>query len=66
MAIKYSLRDARKHANLLQSDIAYQLGVDKKTVSRWENNIKGITAFNLKRFCDVCGVGIDEIFLPEE
>ena len=61
---KMTLKAARANANLLQTDVARELSVNKCTVSKWENGITFPTVLQFAALCKLYGVSMEDIFLP--
>ena len=59
--IKMTLKAARVNKGLTQSDIAHDLGVNKKTVWSWENHKTMPNAKLIQPLCDLLGVTYDNI-----
>jgi transcriptional regulator with XRE-family HTH domain len=57
----YKLRQARRKAGLRLSDVAEQIGVNKATYWRWENNATHMPAEALFLILALYGVTIDDI-----
>ncbi len=64
--LKISLAAARVNANLTQSDIAAEMRLSKQTIINWEKGRNTPKAAQLKMFCDICRISVDNIFLPAE
>lgn len=56
-----NLRILRKSRNLTQAALAAMLGVDKRTISAWENNICEPSLTALARLCDIFDESFDGI-----
>ena len=56
-----NLRILRKSKGLTQSALAAMLGVDKRTVSAWENKICEPSLTALARLCDIFDESFDGI-----
>lgn len=66
LCYKVSLKAARVNANMLQSDVAESLGVAKESVANWENGKTAPKSTVLVRLCNLYGVPIDAIILPNK
>lgn len=64
MDYKVTLKAARINANMLQTDVARQLGVSKESVANWERGKAAPKATTLVRLCELYGIPIDNISLP--
>ena len=55
------IKEMRKNKNLTQEELAEKLGVNNRTVSRWENgkNMPDISLY--KPLCEVLGISIEEL-----
>ena len=54
-------KDIAKKQNLTQAALAAMLGVDKRTISAWENNICEPSLTALARLCDIFDESFDGI-----
>lgn len=61
-----TLKILRVKAGLTQKELAKLVGVSLPTYCIWENNPNMIKAGNLKRIAEVLGVGVCDIFLPDD
>ena len=57
-----TLRQFRMRAKISQTEMANRLGVTKMAVSHWEIGDRAMTAINLKKYCDVLGVKMQDVF----
>ena len=60
-----SLKAARVNAGLTQAEMAKRLDVAPVTIWKWETGKSEPKVNQFKRFCEVCGLKMDDIFLPE-
>lgn len=60
------LHAARAINRLSQVEIARKMGVTKQTVINWENGTHVPKPAQLKMYCDICGVSVDDVFLPSK
>lgn len=58
----YILKETRKSKKVYQPQIAEKLHVSKMAVSYWESGQNSISAEQLKRYCEILGVTVQEIF----
>lgn len=58
----YVLKTTRKAKKLHQPDVAKKLHVTKMTVSYWERGKRGMSAEQLKGYCEVLNVPVQEVF----
>ena len=58
----YVLRTERRAKKLYQPQIAQKLNVSKMTVSYWETGKHSMTAEQLKRYCEVLNIPVQEVF----
>lgn len=58
-----TLKMARVGAGLTQAETAYKLGVHPQTYSKYEKNPEEMSIKDARKFCDICGVKMDDIFL---
>lgn len=56
------LRSEREKRDLSIYDIGARIGVSGAAVSLWEHGRRSMSAVSLKRYCDVLGLSIDDIF----
>lgn len=64
--MKISLRGARLERNLTQAQASQKIGVTKETISNWEKGRTAPTAPQLIKLCELYGVQITDIFLPDK
>lgn len=60
-----SLKAARVNAGLTQVEMAKRLDVAPVTIWKWETGKSEPKVNQFKKFCEVCGLKMDDIFLPE-
>lgn len=60
-----SLEAARVNAHLTQSELAGILGVSKHTIMNWESGKTEPTVTQTRKLCDLSGIPIDLIFIPD-
>lgn len=59
------IQDLRKEKNMTQKDLADQLGVTDRAVSKWENG-RGMPDVSLmKPLCDILGISVSELLSGE-
>lgn len=61
---KVSLKAARVNANMLQEDVAAELGVSKESIANWEKGKRSPKSAVLVRLCQIYKVPLDSIALP--
>ena len=59
------LYDLRKKAGLSQNELAWQLGVTNKAVSKWENGKCKPSTETLRKLATVYGVSVDDLLLKK-
>lgn len=59
--MKYTLKMLRIGKNLLQTDVANRLNVNRKTVSAWEKGKSLPTVDKIDAICELFGVSYDDI-----
>lgn len=59
--MKYTLKMLRIGKNLLQTDVANRLNVNRKTVSAWEQGKSLPTVDKIDAICELFGVSYDDI-----
>jgi len=57
----FTLKAARVNKGLTQNDVSEALGVNKKTVSSWENGKTMPNAKMIEPLCNLLGVKYDDI-----
>ena len=62
---KISLAAARVNKGLSQGEVAYMLKKSKSTIVAWENGRAKVSGYDLAKMCDLYGVPMDYIFLPD-
>lgn len=63
--LKITLKAARVNAGMTQTQVAGKVGVIKETILNWENGKTKIKTIQLMALCQLYGVSIDDIILPE-
>lgn len=63
--LKITLKAARVNAGMTQTQAAEKVGVIKETILNWENGKTKIKTIQLMALCQLYGVPIDNIILPE-
>ena len=62
---KMTLKAARHNKDLTQKQVAKEVGVSNKTISKWENGICMPNSKYIDKLCELYSVNYDEInFLP--
>lgn len=61
MNLGENLKKARKASGMTQKDLADQLQVYPKDISRWENGERTPSAMALRKICAALGASADEI-----
>ncbi len=61
MNIKENIKTARNEAGFTQSQLANELGVSQKDISRWENGDRTPNIFFLAKICEVLKVSADTL-----
>lgn len=64
--MKISIKGARIERNMTQEKAGKAIGVTKETISNWERGITAPTVPQLLKLCEVYGVEVRDIFLPEK
>ena len=59
------LYDLRKKAGLSQNELAWQLGVTNKAVSKWENGKCKPSTETLRKLATVYGVSVDDLLIKK-
>ena len=55
------LREYRENRKMTQSEVAKLLHVTKMTISHWETGQRSMKAEDLKRYCKVLDVDVQEV-----
>lgn len=55
------LREYRENRKMTQSEVAKLLHVTKMTISHWETGKRSMKAEDLKRYCKVLDVDVQEV-----
>lgn len=64
--MEFTVRQARRHAELSQEAVAKELGVNVSTYARLEKHPERFTMEQAQRFCKAVSLPADEInFLPQ-
>lgn len=58
----YVLKTTRKAKKMNQPQVAKKLNVSKMTISYWENGKRGMSAEQLKHYCEVLNIPVQEVF----
>lgn len=61
--MQISLKAARVNANLKQSEVAEEIGVNVTTIIKWEQGKTAPKSDQLKKLCVLYGCSMDDIFL---
>ena len=64
--LRISLAAARVNARMTQRDVAKALKVSCNSIVNWEKGISEPSYATVKALCDLYGLSIDNIFLPEK
>ena len=59
------ISDCRKEKQLTQEQLAVQLGVTSKSISKWENGNCLPDASKYKSLCEILGIMVNELFSGE-
>ncbi len=62
--MRITMKAARVNAGLTQAEVANRIGVTTVCYSNWENGKIRISDKRYEQFCDIVGMGGDDIFLP--
>ena len=60
------IAEQRKNKKLTQEQLAEKLGINNRTISRWENGINMPDASLYKKICDVLEISIEELINGEK
>lgn len=64
--LKISLRAARVNAGMTMDAVSKRLHRGKQTISSWETGKTEPKASELEALCELYGVTMDDIFLPQK
>lgn len=64
--MQISIKGARVESSLTQAQTASEMGVTKETISNWERGVTSPTAPQLMKLCEIYGVKVTDIFLPDK
>ena len=62
MSFYENFKAARKNSGLSQQQLADMLGMNRSSISKYENGIGLPLANTLQRICEIFGVSIDSMF----
>lgn len=62
MSFSENFKAARKSSGLSQQQLADMLGMNRSSISKYENGIGLPLANTLQRICEIFGVSIDSMF----
>lgn len=57
----YVLKKTRRAKKVYQPQIAEKMNVSKMTVSYWESGTNTMSAEQLKKYCEILGVSVQEV-----
>lgn len=60
---KYYLRELRARKNLIQSEVAQDLGVSVATYNKWEQDLTGVAISKVIAIAEYFGVRVEELHL---
>lgn len=63
--MKISIRGARIERKMTQKQAAKEMNVTRETIGNWEKGLTAPTMTQLLRLCEVYGVTLGDVFLPE-
>lgn len=66
MSINEKLKEARKKANLTQEEVEQKSGINKKTISNWENGVSRPDVDNVAILCRIYEITPNTIFEWDE
>lgn len=61
MQINERIKEARKKANLTQTEVAQKMGIMQQQFYKYEAGKQEMTASRLKAFCEICNCSADWI-----
>lgn len=61
VAIGRKIRKIRKEKNITQGMLSYKIGIDPKTLIRYEYGDLGLTCFRLNKICKALGINTSEL-----
>lgn len=61
--MKFTIKQARNHAELTQAEVAKQLGIDRSTYIRIEKDVSRATVSQINKISQITGIPLADIFL---
>ena len=61
--MQFTIRQARSHAGLTQSDVAKKLGIDRGTYIKIEKEPPRATIRQINMISEITGIPVEDIFL---
>ena len=61
--MQFTIRQARSHAGLTQSDVAKKLGIDRGTYMKIEKEPPRATVRQINMISEITGIPVEDIFL---
>lgn len=61
--MRFTIRQARAHAGLTQSEVAKSLGIDRGTYIKIEKDPSRATICQINRISEMTGISVGDIFL---
>ena len=61
--MQFTIRQARSHAGLTQSDVAKKLGIDRGTYMKIEKEPPRATIRQINMISEITGIPVEDIFL---
>lgn len=62
MGINDRLREARKNARMTQEDVERKSGINKKTISNWENGVSRPDVDSIALLCELYQIDPNDLF----
>lgn len=64
--MQFTVKQARKYANLTQNEMADRMGIHRNTYMRIERNISLATVRQINQIAQITGIPMADIFLLED
>ena len=66
MTLGEQIKNSREKKNLSQEELAFQLGVSRQAVSKWENGKAHPDLYNFKLLCNLYNLSADSLLKDDE
>lgn len=62
MGLNDKLKEARKKTGMTQDDVEHKTGINKKTISNWENGVSRPDVDSISLLCKIYGIDPNDLF----